>query len=86
MTSPQSSQFDALLVQCRDLACSRLSASLSVMLDQSDSALGALAVKAKSQEDRKVFLVAKEITTSNRSLVETQFKLRFLSEFQQRAN
>ncbi len=86
MTAQQSSQFDALLVECRDLACGRLSAPLSVLLDQADAALSALAVKAKNPDERQVFLATKEITTSERGLIETQFKLRFLSEFQQRAN
>jgi hypothetical protein len=86
MTAQQSTHFDALLVQCRDLACGRLSASLAVMLDQADASLADLAVKAQGQVERKLYFAAKDVTTSQREVIEKQFKLRYLGDFQQRTN
>ncbi|MFN0300900.1 MAG: DUF1631 family protein [Burkholderiales bacterium] len=86
MQAPQTSQFDALLVQCRDLACSRLSDSLAAMLDKADESLTTALDTIQDQEERKITLAARDVASSQREVIEKQFKTRYLGEFQQRTN
>jgi hypothetical protein len=86
MQAPQTSQFDALLVQCRDLACSRLADSLAAMLDKADESIATLLDTIQDQEGKKVYLAARDIASSQRAVIEKQFKIRYQGEFQQRTN
>lgn len=86
MQAPQTSQFDALLVQCRDLACSRLADSLAAMLDKADESITTLLDTIQDQEEKKVALAARDVASSQRAAIEKQFKTRYLGEFQQRTN
>ncbi len=86
MQAPQTSQFDALLVQCRDLACSRLADSLAAMLDKADESIATLLDTIQDQEEKKVYLAARDVASSQRAVIEKQFKIRYQGEFQQRTN
>ena len=81
-----SSAFDALLTQCRDLFCAQLDAAFAAMLEKTDEALAELATKTQNRETQKLYLEAKELARSKRAEFEKQFHMRFLGEFQTRAN
>ena len=81
-----SSAFDALLTQCRDLACAQLDAAVAGMLDKTDEALSELATKTQDRETQKLYLEVKEAARTQRAACEKQFHSRYLAEFQQRTN
>ena len=78
--------FDALLTQCRDLACAQLDAAIAGMLAKTEEALSELATKTQERELQKRYLEAKELARTKRAAFEKQFHQRFLGEFQQRTN
>ncbi len=80
------SAFDALLTQCRDLACEQLDRAITGMLDKADEALSDLATKTQDSEIQELYLEAKELTRSKRADFAKLFRSRFLSEFQRRTN
>ena len=81
-----SSAFDALLTQCRDLACAQLDAAVAGMLDKTDEALSELATKTQDRETQKLYLEAKELARTKRTEFEKLFHSRYMGEFQQRTN
>jgi len=80
------SAFDAILAQCRDLACEQLNRAVTGMLDQTDEALSDLAAKSQDSEIQALYLEAKELARSKRADFAKLFHSRFLAEFQQRTN
>ncbi|MGH8675498.1 MAG: DUF1631 family protein, partial [Burkholderiales bacterium] len=85
-TMQGSSAFDALLTQCRDLACGHLDKAIAGMLEKTDEALSELATKTQDRETQKRYLEAKELARTKRADFEKLFHSRFLAEFQQRTN
>ena len=86
ITMQGTSAFDALLTQCRDLACGQVDQAIAGMLEKADEALPELAAKTQDREAQKVYLEAKELARTRRADFEKQFHARFLAEFQQRTN
>ncbi len=84
MVMQGSSAFDALLTQCRDLACTQLDAAVAGMLKKTDEALSELATKTQDREIQKHYLEAKELARAKCADFEKLFHSRFLGEFQQR--
>ena len=83
---PQAMSFDSLLAQCRDLVCERMVLALTGMLDQADDALSALASEARDPKAQKLYTVTRNKVMGQREVVVTQFRLRYLREFQERGN
>ena len=82
----QTSAFDELLKQCRDLVCGQLDQAVAGMLEKTDETLSALAIKTQNRETQKLYLQAKDAARAQRAEIEKSFHARYLSEFQQRAN
>ena len=82
----QPTSFDALLTQCRDLVCERLDAALAAMLDKADDALLAMVAETREPETQRLYLDTRDKLLSQRQAIETQFRTRYLREFQQRSN
>ena len=83
---PQATSFDSLLVQCRDLVCERMVLALNGMLDKSDGALSDLARDARDPQAQKLYTVTRNKVLAQRETIVTQFRLRYLREFQERGN
>ena len=83
---PQATSFDSLLTQCRDLISERLVQALTGMLDKSDGALAALAGAARDPKVQKLYTVTRNKVIAQREAILTQFRLRYLREFQERGN
>lgn len=83
---PQSSAFDAVLVQSRDLFRDSLCEVIGRMLDGADAAFSGLAEKADGEENQKGYLQARDLVSANREVIEKQFRARYTSEFQRRTN
>lgn len=80
------SAFDALLAQCRDLACEQLDRVIEGMLDKAVEALSELATKTQDSELQGLYLDAKELARTKRADFAKIFHSRFFAEFQQRTN
>lgn len=83
---PQATSFDSLLTQCRDLVSDRLVQALTGMLDKADGALAALAGAARDPKGQKLYTVTRNKVSAQRQAMLTQFRLRYLREFQERGN
>jgi hypothetical protein len=83
---PQSTPFDAILVQSRDLFRDRLCEAVSGMFDSADESLSNLAEKTTDEEAQKRYLDAKDFVLSRREVMEKQFRSGFMNEFQKRTN
>src|SRR6476646_7812174 len=83
---PQATSFDSLLTQCRDLVSERLVQALTGMLDKADGALSALAGEARDPQAQKLYTVTRNKVHAQREAMVTQFRLRYLREFQERGN
>ena len=83
---PQATSFDSLLTQCRDLVSDRLVQALTGMLDKADGALAALAGAARDPQVQKLYMVTRNKVIAQREAILTQFRLRYLREFQERGN
>ncbi len=83
---PQATSFDSLLAQCRDLVCDSMVKALADMLDKSDDALGALASQTRDPKSQKLYTVTRNKVSAQRETILTQFRLRYLREFQERGN
>jgi hypothetical protein len=82
----QATPFDTILTQCRDLVCERLDAAVTGMLDKADDALLALVSETREPEAQKLYLEARDKVLAQRQAIETQFRARYMREFQQRSN
>ena len=80
------SVFDGLLEQCRDLFSGQLDQAIAGMLVESSAVLAELAGKTQDREAQKLYLAVKDLAHAQRAEMETLFRTRFLSEFQQRTN
>ena len=78
--------FDAILVQSRDLLRDQLTASVAAMFDNAETALSELAEKEKDEETQKRYLDARDLANANREVIESQFRQRWMAEFQKRTN
>jgi len=78
--------FDALLVQCHDLASTQLDAAIAGMLAKTEEALTELAGKTHERELQKRYLEVQELARSKRAEFEKLFHQRFLAEFRQRTS
>lgn len=83
---PQASPFDAILTQARDLFSERLAAALAGMLDKAGAALDALEAETRDTEAQALYRAARDQALSQREKIETQFRSRYLREFQVRSN
>ncbi len=81
---PQPTPFDAILVQSRDLFRDRLSEAVTHMFDGADGSLSELAEKTKDEELQKRYLDARDLALANREAIESQFRTRYVVEFQKR--
>src|SRR5579859_3036226 len=82
----QATPFDTILAQSRDLACDRLSAALSGMLDKVDGALSALINESRDASAQRLYAQTRDKALAQREAIEKQFRARYLREFQQRSN
>jgi hypothetical protein len=79
---PQATPFDTILVQSRDLFRDRLLEAVAHMFDGADGALSELAEKTKDEEEQKRYLDARDLALANREVIESQFRQRYIGEFQ----
>ncbi|MGH8675321.1 MAG: DUF1631 family protein, partial [Burkholderiales bacterium] len=86
MAMEGTSAFDAILTQCRDLACGQQDKAIAGMLEKTDEALSELATKTQDRERQKLYLEVKEAARTQRAAFEKQFHSRYLAEFHQRTN
>lgn len=82
----QAISFDNILAQCRDLFCERLAAALAGMLDKADDALSVLEGEARDADAQALCRETRDKVLAQRGKIETQFRARYLREFQQRSN
>lgn len=83
---PQPNPFDAILIQSRDLFRDRICEAVGHMLDGADESLTKLSEKSNEDELKRLYLDARDVTASNREVIEAQFRTRFMGEFQKRTN
>jgi hypothetical protein len=83
--SQQAAHFDRILKECQDLACTRLSQSVSGMLDKAEEALWGLANQTPERETRNLYLKAKDKAIAERKVIEEQFRSNYLAEMRKRA-
>lgn len=83
---PQATPFDAILTQARDLFSERLAAALSGMLDKADGALNTLESETRDTEAQALYRETRDQVLSQREKIQTQFRTRYLREFQLRSN
>lgn len=83
---PQATPFDDILAQARDLFSERLSAAMAVMLDKADEALTVLESETRDTEAQALYRETRDNALSQREKIETQFRVRYLREFQIRSN
>ncbi|HUF21895.1 MAG TPA: DUF1631 family protein [Burkholderiales bacterium] len=82
----QASPFDNILAQCRDLFAERLVTAVSAMLEQADDALLELMQGAREPRTQALYRETRDKVLAQRETIETQFRARYLREFQQRSN
>ena len=82
----QATPFDLILTQCRDLFSERMSTALAGMLDESDEALVAMSNETRDPKEQKLYRELREKLLAQRATIESQFKMLYLREFQQRSN
>ncbi|HZP92702.1 MAG TPA: DUF1631 family protein [Burkholderiales bacterium] len=83
---PETTPFDSILAQCRDLVCERLTAALSGMLDKVDDAVLALIKETRDARTQKLYMATRDKVLAQRDAIESQFRIRYLREFQERSN
>jgi len=83
---PEVSSFDIILELCRDLVSQRVEDALTEMLEKADEALTAYDRQSRDPESSKLYKRARGTVLSQREALVTQFRKRFLREFQERCN
>jgi hypothetical protein len=83
---PQVTPFDNILAQCRDLFCERLASALAGMLDKAGDALTARENEARDADTEALYREIRDKLLAQRDKMETQFRARYLREFQLRSN
>ena len=82
----QASPFDNILAQCRDLFVERLVTAVSAMLEQADDALLEMMQGARDPRTQALYRETRDTVLPQRETIATQFRARYLREFQQRSN
>ncbi|HET9403939.1 MAG TPA: DUF1631 family protein, partial [Burkholderiales bacterium] len=82
----QTTPFDSILAQSRELVCERLSDALTAMLDKVEERLTTLVSETQNRETQELYTETRDKTLAQRDAFEQQFRTRFLKEFQQRSN
>jgi hypothetical protein len=82
----QATPFDSILAQCRDLFCDRLDKALAGMAAKADEALTPLISETRDPQMQKVYREARDKALKERQTIQTQFRTRYLREFQERSN
>ena len=85
-TAATTSAFDTLLAQCRDQLRDRLCQGLAQMFDGAETTLTELADKQTDDEHKKHFLDGRDLAISNREVIESHFRQRYIAEFQKLSN
>ncbi|MGD8790759.1 MAG: DUF1631 family protein, partial [Burkholderiales bacterium] len=80
------SSFDRILEQCHDLFSKCVSDALTRMLDEADEALILFGRQSRDPEKFKLYELTREKLLAQREDIVTQFRMRFLHEFQVRGN
>ncbi|NLR76791.1 DUF1631 domain-containing protein [Leeia aquatica] len=70
-----------LLQECRDLALTTLSRSLSSMMDKIEDVLFDLAEKSHDRERSNLYMNARGLTSTNRATLEASFRQQFMEAF-----
>ena len=83
---PEASSFDSILELCRDLVSQRVEDALTEMLEKADEALTAYDRQSRDPEKSKLYKHTRSTALSQREAIITQFRMRFLREFQERCN
>ncbi|MBC8023005.1 MAG: DUF1631 family protein, partial [Burkholderiales bacterium] len=73
-------------MQSRDLFRDRLCEAVGHMLEGADGVLSELAEKATDKDLQKHYLDARDVAASHRDVIESQFKQRYVADFQKRTN
>jgi uncharacterized protein DUF1631 len=83
--SQHAQQFEHLLDECRDLTRERLSQSLAGMLHKAGDTLWELSQATQDRDTQKLYMEAKEKLLPQRKVMEERFRIRYLTEFDNRA-
>ncbi len=86
MAIPQATPFDNILAQCRDLFCERLASALAGMLDKAQGALLERENETRDPDAQALYRETRDKVLEQRGKIETQFRARYLREFQLRSN
>ena len=82
----QSTPFDGILDQSRELICTRLDQAIVGMLDEAEEALSTLINETQNSKERELYQQTREIALEQRETIEKEFQARYLGDFRQRAN
>jgi len=83
--SQHAQQFEHLLDECRNLTRERLSESLKSMLHKAEDTLWELSKATQDRETQKLYMETKEKLLPQREAMEERFRVRYLTEFDNRA-
>jgi hypothetical protein len=84
--SEHAQQFEHLLEECRDLTRERLSQSLAGMLHKAGDTLWELSKANQDRDTQKLYMEAREKLLPQRELMQERFRIRYLTEFDNRAD
>ncbi len=82
----ETTPFDGILEQSRDLICDRLDEAIAGMLDRAGEALSALIKETQNRDDRCLYEETKEVAIKQRDTIEEQFQEAYLDDFQRRSD
>ena len=83
---PQERAFESILEQSRTLICEYLDEAVAGMLDKADETLFTRMSETRNREEQRIFEEARELVAKERDLIESGFRMRYLTEFKQRCN
>jgi hypothetical protein len=78
--------FDGILEESRDLICERLDDAVADMLDKANEVLSALINDTQNREQLRLYQEAKDVALTQRGTIEKHFRSSFLGELQRRSN
>jgi uncharacterized protein DUF1631 len=82
----QASQFEDILEQSRNLICERLDQAVAAMLNDAKDALTKRINETRNFEERRLYEETRAAVTTQREVMEKQFRSNFLGEFRRRAD
>jgi hypothetical protein len=82
-SSQQAASFERLFKECQKLALTRLTQSVSAMLDKAPETLWGLAIQAVDREAR-LYAAARDKAVSERKRIESEFRANYLAELEKR--